>query len=136
MPLDMPLDIPFDQVPDPRTLRGLTSYNDGLAAEDIVSRDYLSRGYRLVAQRWRGRCGEIDLIFQGTGELIFVEVKKARSFDIAATRLSQKQLLRIAHSAEDYIGTVAENPLTPMRLDFAMVDDRGDISILENLTLY
>ena len=132
----MPFDMPLDQSPDPRTLRGLTSYNDGLAAEDIALRDYLARGYRLVDQRWRGRCGEIDLIFEGRGELIFVEVKKARSFDIAATRLSQKQLLRIARSAEDYIGTVADDPLTPTRLDFAMVDDRGDLSILENLTLY
>ena len=119
-----------------RRLTGQTSYQDGLAAEEIAKHDYLFRGYLLVTQRWRGRCGEIDLIFSGQGELVFVEVKKARSLDMAAERLSQRQLLRIARSAEDYIGTQAPDPFTPMRLDLAMVDGRGDISVLENLVLY
>lgn len=98
-------------------------------------RDYLARGYTLVAERWRGRCGEVDLIFQGANDLIFVEVKKAKTLDLAATRLSQRQLWRIARSAEDYIGTIAGDPMTPMRLDFAMVDAMGEVSILENLML-
>ncbi len=129
--------MPFDFLPqDTRELAGQIAYQDGLAAEDIACRDYLLRGYRLIAQRWRGRCGEIDLIFEGNAELVFVEVKKARSFEIAAERLSERQLWRIARSAEDYIGTVAPDPLTPMRLDLATVDGRGQVSVLENLTLY
>ena len=60
--------MPFDFLPqDARELAGRTAYEDGLAAEVIALRDYLARGYRLVAQRWRGRCGEIDLIFEGNG---------------------------------------------------------------------
>lgn len=128
----MPLDFAHQER---RALAGRTAYEDGLAAEDIVLRDYLSRGYRLVRRRWRGRCGEIDLIFRATEELIFVEVKKARSLEIAATRLGERQLLRIARSAEDYIGTQAD-PLTPMRLDLATVDGSGQVAVLENLTLY
>ena len=129
--------MPFDSAPDQsRTHIGRTAYEDGLAAEDIACRDYLSRGYRLVRQRWRGRCGEIDLIFEAAGELIFVEVKKARSLDVAVTRLSERQLWRIARSAEDYIGTTAPDPMTPMRLDLATVDAIGQLSVLENLTLY
>lgn len=129
--------MPFDFLPqDARELAGRTAYEDGLAAEDIALRDYLSRGYRLIAQRWRGRCGEIDLIFEGHAEFVFVEVKKARSLDIAATRLTDRQLWRIARSAEDYIGTEAADPLTPMRLDLATVDAMGRVAVLENLTLY
>ncbi len=120
---------------DSRKVAGRTAYQDGLAAEDIVLRTYRSRGYQLVDQRWRGRCGEIDLIFSGNDELIFVEVKKARSSDIAAERLSDRQLWRIARSAEDYIGTVAADPMTPMRLDLATVDANGRVAVLENLTL-
>ncbi len=121
---------------DAKEHAGRTSYQDGIAAEDTALRDYTARGYRLVAQRWRGRCGEIDLIFEGDDGFVFVEVKKARSLDVAATRLTDRQLLRIARSAEDYIGTEADNPLTPMRLDLATVDATGRLSILENLTIY
>lgn len=128
--------MPFDFASVPRSLAGKTAYHDGLAAEDIVLRDYLARGFSLVAQRWRGRCGEIDLIVRDDAELIFVEVKKARTLATAANRLSERQLWRIARSAEDYVGRIAEDPLTPMRLDLAMVDGSGRISVLENLTLY
>ena len=129
--------MPFDSVPqDTRSIGGRTAYEDGLAAEDIACRDYLARGYRLVCQRWRGRCGEIDLIFDADEELVFVEVKKARSIDIALTRLSERQLWRIARSAEDYIGTVSADPLKPMRLDLAALDGIGNLAILENLTLH
>lgn len=128
--------MPFDHAPDvQRSLDGQTAYYDGLAAEDAVLNDYLFRGYSLVAKRWRGRCGEIDLIFKGQGELIFVEVKKAKTLDLAAARLSDRQLWRIARSAEDYIGTIADDPMTPMRLDLAMVHGLGQISVLENLML-
>lgn len=118
-----------------RSLAGRSAYEGGLAAEDCVLRDYVSRGYRLLAKRWRGRCGEIDLIFETGGVYVFVEVKKAATHDIASTRLSDQQLWRIARSAEDYIGSHAPDPLTPMRLDLAMVDAQGRLDILENLML-
>jgi len=128
--------MPFDFAPDiSRSTTGLTAYHDGLAAEDAVDADYRSRGYRAVARRWRGRCGEIDLIFEGAGEYVFVEVKKARTHDIAATRLTQRQLFRIARSAEDFIAGHAPDPFTPMRLDLATVDQSGRFAILENLRL-
>ena len=129
--------MPFDFAPEVRRSSiGQVAYQDGLAAEDAVCRDYLARGYRLGQKRWRGRCGEIDLIFRGGDGFVFVEVKKARTLDQAAQRLSERQLWRIARSAEDYVGRVAEDPLTPMRLDLATVDGSGRISVLENLCLY
>lgn len=129
--------MPFDFAPESqRSSIGQTAYQDGLAAEDAVRRDYLARGYSLVQQRWRGRCGEIDLILRGEDGFVFVEVKKARTLDQAARRLSERQLWRIARSAEDFVGRVADDPLTPMRLDLATVDGSGRISVLENLCLY
>ena len=67
--------------------------------------------------------------------MVFVEVKKAATHAIAATRLTERQLWRIARSAEDYIGTHAPDPMTPMRLDLATIDAQGDLQILENLML-
>lgn len=132
----MSFDMPSDFVSDDLRTRGLTNYQDGLSAEEAVAAHYAARGLPVIAKRWRGRGGEIDLICRDPEVLIFVEVKKSRSFDAAAAHLSYAQLLRIAHAAEEYIGTKADDPLTPMRLDLAMVDATGAIEIQENLTLY
>lgn len=129
--------MPFDIAPSAeKTRAGQIAYFDGVAAEDTVCRDYRARGYSLIAQRWRGQCGEIDLIFKDHSEYVFVEVKKAKTLDIAATRLSERQLWRIARSAEDYLAHTLKDPFEMMRLDLAMVDQKGDLRILEGLSLY
>lgn len=134
--------MPFDFAPcetllaESRTQRGARAYQDGLAAEDIAKRHYLANGHRLLAERWRGPGGEVDLIFQGADEVVLVEVKKAANHDIAATRLSDRQLWRIARSAEAYISQNCADPFTPMRLDLAMTDQAGRLAVLENLALY
>ena len=58
-------------------MSGKTAYLAGLSAEDQVARLYETHGYHLRARRWRGRGGEIDLIFEKSGEITFVEVKKS-----------------------------------------------------------
>lgn len=136
MPFDFAFDAPFDAVRQDRSLRGLTNYHDGLAAEDAVAAYYTAKGYQVIAHRWRGQAGEIDLICRGPDGFVFVEVKKSGNFDDAASHLTFDQLRRIALAGEEYIGTVADDPLTPMRLDLAMVDGVGRIETLENLTLY
>ena len=60
---------------------GALAYQAGLSAEAQVAADYAARGYRPLATRWRGRCGEIDLVLADGAGLVFVEVKKSRSFD-------------------------------------------------------
>lgn len=117
-------------------LQGLRNYNDGLAAEESVATHYQALGMPVIARRWRGQGGEIDLICKGWDGLVFIEVKKSGSFETAAAHLTFEQLHRIALAAEEYIGTEADDPLTPMRLDLAMVDGAGRIETLENLTLY
>ncbi|MEM8802788.1 MAG: YraN family protein [Pseudomonadota bacterium] len=136
MPFDLAFDTPFDAVRQDKSLRGLTNYHDGIAAEDAVANHYSENGYRVVAKRWRGQAGEIDLICHGADGFVFVEVKKSNNFETAAAHLSFAQLGRIALAGEEYIGTQADDPLTPMRLDLAMVDGAGRIETLENLTLY
>ncbi|MEM6388122.1 MAG: YraN family protein [Pseudomonadota bacterium] len=129
--------MPFDFVhAETRAEQGRKAYQDGLAAEDIVQRDYLSRGYELLAERWRGPGGEVDLIFQGPEEVVFVEVKKAKTHDIAVTRLSEKQLWRIARSAEAYVTQICNDPFMAIRLDLALTDWAGTVAIRENLVLY
>ncbi|WP_108263158.1 YraN family protein [Mangrovicoccus ximenensis] len=112
---------------------GATGYHAGLAAEDCVARVYEATGHRVRARRWRGQGGEIDLILEGAGGLVFVEVKKSRSFDRAAERFSDRQMCRIFAAASEF---VAGEPLqmdTPMRFDLALVDVHGRTRLVENI---
>ena len=113
-------------------MSGRVSYYSGLAAEEIVARDYERRGYMLREQRWRGPGGEIDLIFEKAGALVFVEVKKARDFALAAARITQRQVDRILTSASCYLGRMPSGQNTEVQVDAALVDGRGKIQILEN----
>lgn len=115
-----------------RTIRGRQAYHSGAAAEAQVAQCYARAGYNLAAQRWRGKAGEIDLIFKQGDEVICVEVKKARSFEQAAARLSQRQQHRMCRAAEEYLANQPLGQMTPMRLDAALVNEHGAIEILEN----
>jgi putative endonuclease len=128
----MPPDFVSDTDVALRKERGRKAYDFGLSAEAAVARLYQSRGFDLLEERWRGRAGEIDLIFQKGGEIVFVEVKASKSFAKAATHLGAKQMVRLCASAEGYIGCLPKGLLTPMRIDLALVDGVGQVEILEN----
>ena len=118
-----------------RHARGLANYHGGLQAEDAVLDHYERSGFELRARRWRGRAGEIDLIFIKAGGLVFVEVKKGRDFAAAAARLAPQQIARVARAAEEYAGQSAGQALSALRIDAALVDDAGRLDILENITI-
>lgn len=117
-------------------MAGITSYHAGLAAEDIVGRHYAGFGWSVRDTRWRGTGGEIDVICERGDTIIFVEVKKSRSHDAAAQRLSQRQLSRIHNSAEEYLATQALGLETNTRIDVALVDATGHVVVLENVSLH
>lgn len=115
-----------------RVERGALGHRAGLSAEAQVAQDYRRRGYRVAGQRWRGRSGEIDLILHDGDGLIFVEVKKSRSFDHAMQHLSSRQITRLLRAGEEFAGTQPRGSLTEMRFDVALMNEQGMIRIVEN----
>ncbi|WP_019954592.1 YraN family protein [Yoonia vestfoldensis] len=113
-------------------MTGHTSYHAGLAAEDIVARDYTGRAHQVAARRWRGKSGEIDLIMRDGDTLVFVEVKKSTNFAQAALRLGRRQMDRLCASASEYLAGEPMGQLTDMRFDLALVDRRGAVNVIEN----
>lgn len=117
-------------------MTGAASFHAGLAAEDQVARHYARSGHTILARRWRGRSGEIDLVFQDEQHgFLFVEVKHARDHTRAAERLSARQLQRIRRSSEEFLATAVTGDAAEARIDLALVDGRGAISVIENISL-
>ncbi|MCT4683149.1 MAG: YraN family protein [Roseicyclus sp.] len=113
-------------------MSGLISHLKGRAAEERVLRAYQGAGHRLVCRRWRGPVGEIDLVFEKGGEVVFVEVKSSKSFAAAAAHLTRRQIARLLASAEAALGFFPRGSLTPMRFDVALVDGSGRIDVIPN----
>ncbi len=116
-------------------MTGQSAYLAGLSAEAQVCRHYQDHGYKIHARRWRGRSGEIDLVFSKDQEVIFVEVKKSRRLETALTRVSRAQRARILQAGDEYLGQFTSGLATPCRYDIAAVDQIGRIHVVENAFL-
>ncbi|SDZ43296.1 putative endonuclease [Jannaschia faecimaris] len=113
-------------------MSGSTSYHAGLAAEDIVARHYDRSGHRVIARRWRGKGGEIDVIAQMGDDTIFIEVKKSDTHAKAAARVGDHQIRRLFDCAGEFMGTLPDGMLSSVRFDVALVDSTGRVEIIEN----
>lgn len=113
-------------------MSGSVSYHAGLSAEEQVARRYQSRGFPVIAHRWRGKGGEIDLIARDGDTFVFIEVKKSRSHARAAERLSARQIRRLYDAAGEYLARCPSGLNTPARFDVALIDSVGRVEIIEN----
>ena len=98
----------------------------------MVERFYTRQGYDVLDRRWRGGGGEIDLVFEKTGTLVFTEVKKSKTCQAAALRLSEQQIGRIIRAAATYLAKAPGGQDTDCRFDVALVGDAGTIEVIKN----
>lgn len=115
--------------------RGQRAHLSGLSAEERIERAYLDRGCVLLARRWRGGGGEIDLIFRRRDLLVFVEVKSSSSFARAIESLHWSQVARIQSAAETFVGAHPDLARLDMRVDLAALDGMGRFRVIPNITM-
>lgn len=113
-----------------RRHRGQRAYLAGAAAEQAVAAEYARIGVRLLDRRWRGQGGEIDLVLNDSGEIVFCEVKRGAGHDAAAARLRPSQAQRIMTAASEYMAKLPAGQLSDVRFDLATVCGRGEVRIL------
>lgn len=91
---------------------------------EAAARQFLeSRGLRLLAQNYRCRLGEIDLVMQDAGTLVFVEVRARadnRHGGAAASVGTHKQR-RLALAARHYLMTHPRAAALPARFDVVAI---------------
>ncbi len=113
-------------------MSGQVSYLAGQAAEESVAMKYQSTGHRILARRWRGRSGEIDIVAENEEGLVFIEVKASKTHRRAAEALGVRQQRRLMRAAEEYAASNKGRINVDMRLDVALMNHLGEIQILEN----
>ena len=113
-----------------KTTTGKVSYRSGHTAELQVARHYERDGWRVLQHRFKSAAGEIDLAFHRNDTVLFVELERARTHDIAASRISLQQIARINQSAEIFVDEHLSGQNFEMRLDASLVDQKGEIQII------
>jgi putative endonuclease len=93
----------------------------GRRAEDLCA-DLLSRaGLRILARNWRCRLGEIDLVAEEGGTLVFAEVRLRRDprYGGAAESLTVAKRARLLAAARLFLSRRAA---APCRFDVLLLD--------------
>ena len=91
------------------------------------------RGYRIAATNWRTRLGEIDVVAELGGTVVFVEVRtrRATQFGTAAESVDGRKQRRLVLMAEQYLQRHAPNAAA--RIDVITVSATADPPEIEHL---
>ena len=94
----------------------MTSRERGIWGEDEACRYLQSKGFSVLERNYHSRFGEIYIIADDCGCLVFVEVKtrKSKSYGYACEYVTESKMKKIILTAEAYLGNV-EYP--PVRFD-------------------
>jgi putative endonuclease len=99
----------------------VAAFRTGLSAETSAA-DYLEReGYRILARRFKTRCGEIDIVAQRRGLVAFVEVKARARLDDAAYAVTPRQRSRIVAAAEAWLMGHPDHADNELRFDAILI---------------
>ncbi|MBP2017715.1 putative endonuclease [Symbiobacterium terraclitae] len=99
----------------------------GQEGEDAAAAYLASLGYRIVARNVRFRAGEIDLVAEDGGVLVFVEVKtrRGRGFGSPAEAVTAEKRRRLVRLASLYLARRG-GPVPPCRFDVVSVEPGPD----------
>ena len=94
---------------------------EGARAEDLCAELLRRAGLVLVERNWRCRHGEIDLIAEERGTVVFAEVRmrSSRQFGGAAESVTAAKRSRLLAAARLYL---SRRPQSPCRFDVFLVD--------------
>lgn len=105
----------------------------GAEAEALAAAFLARQGLRILERNWRVRGGEIDLICEDRGSLVFVEVRLRRRSDFggAGASITLAKQRRLILAARHYLAGRREQPC---RFDAVLLDglDEANIEWIRN----
>jgi putative endonuclease len=104
----------------------------GARGERSVADRYRARGYRVIASNWRCRIGELDLVAERQGVLVFCEVKSRRgdAFGVGYEAVNWRKQAKLRSLAQTFLHATGSRPQA-IRFDVASVAVRGPRSHVE-----
>lgn len=81
----------------------LNSYQKGVWSEWVISIYLQVLGYKILSKRFKTKLGEIDLVAQKRGVLVFVEVKNRKRLGDALSVVDGKTQQRIVNAAKLFV---------------------------------
>ena len=98
----------------------------GKQGEDLACAELRRRGYAISARRYRSRYGEIDIVAERHGTIVFVEVKARRTGrrGLAAESIPFWKRRRIGAMALDYLAWSGRTNAR-CRFDVVAIDGLG-----------
>lgn len=98
----------------------------GWRGEGVARRWLEQRGFAFLAERFRTRQGEIDLVMKDGDLIVFVEVKtrRSRTFGAPEESVNDRKLERLAQAGAAFL---QERKLDahPVRFDLVVLEQRG-----------
>jgi putative endonuclease len=78
----------------------------GARGESLAGEWYSARGYAILDRNWRTRHGELDLVVEHSGTIVFCEVKTRTSeaFGAGVEAVTREKQLRIRRLAAAWLG--------------------------------
>lgn len=87
-------------------MKHLSRKQVGTKGEQAAQRYLIEQGYRILHTNWRVPTGEIDIVAQIAGVLVFVEVRTRRrnsAFGTAPESVDVRKQIQIRRTAEKYL---------------------------------
>ncbi|UJF35328.1 YraN family protein [Paenibacillus hexagrammi] len=78
----------------------------GAAGEEMAVQLLTDKGYTISSRNWRCRVGEIDIVAESEGVLVFVEVRtrnSSRSFGMAKESVDYRKQMKVREAAQYYL---------------------------------
>ena len=113
----------------------MSSREEGLRGEETAIKTLKRKGYKIVERNHRNRLGEIDIIAEEGGCLVFVEVKKRNtpSFGEAVCSIDERKKRHLVRAALFYLKT---HRCTDRRVRFDVIGiDYDKIKLVKNAFL-
>lgn len=100
----------------------------GASAEALAEAFLRRQGLRILERNWRVRGGEIDLVCDDRGSLVFVEVRlrQRQDFGGAAASITATKQRRLILAARHYLAGKRERPC---RFDAVLLDGLTEANI-------
>lgn len=112
-------------MPAPSKSRKRTAELRGRVAEGVAALWLRAKGYRILSMRFRAQGGEIDIVAQKGGALVFAEVKLRPTIEEARLAVTPGNQRRIRAAADSWLALRERRADVPMRYDIVAVCPRG-----------